>query len=635
MDFAKQILQAHDWDLQAALETVTGGVGGSSAPEAGDVRAPLRTGYVDRLIDTSHEEEAMAAMAASQATEASRQELEDALRASEEEFLRQADIEEQAALAAAMEASQACQAHPSPPNSGFLKAAGPDRAVDNSGSHRRAAPSYPEPGLSRSVASNSRSPGAVPELNPRPPNGLPASRPAPSLESRYTPVTAAAFASSKHSNLQPQADGILAGRESARRLETSEKALEKEKPRKAPRVAEEGETTKMPKHVHKAEVAHNSGSMEPRQSPLDKASAPRQPPSYVSSAAGSFNNKASVPRQAASAAMSSGMPTSIPQSKAAGPRQAAGSSAVAVSSGQLSAGSNLHKVAGPRQTVNPELSGVSAAGSLPQSKAGAQRHTSSSISSAVPKSGTNLPKSKAGTVRQPMSSTTPSDVAATGSMPHTKAGAPRPMSSDTSGPSSGINPSKSKAAARQPTSSTSGVAAGSNAAAQSLAAAVASGNPPVQADVQVTKAAERFAAKEAEDLRREREEAEVKRKEAEAGDQRESDGVVTALQALRRLHLKRDPSELATCLQTLRAYISNLAKYPQEVKYQSINCENSHFRNKVASVEGALAVLQACGFVADGSKLSVDPEFLKTKGAKLWEALSKVDLILEQVKSCS
>jgi len=38
-----------------------------------------------------------------------------------------------------------------------------------------------------------------------------------------------------------------------------------------------------------------------------------------------------------------------------------------------------------------------------------------------------------------------------------------------------------EAAARQPTSSTSGVAAGSNAAAQSLAAAVASGNPPVQA----------------------------------------------------------------------------------------------------------------------------------------------------------
>ena len=74
-----------------------------------------------------------------------------------------------------------------------------------------------------------------------------------------------------------------------------------------------------------------------------------------------------------------------------------------------------------------------------------------------------------------------------------------------------------EAAARQPTSSATGVAAGSNAAAKSPAtpAAVAGGNPPVQAmgngavqaDVEVTKAAERFAAKEAEDLRREREEA--------------------------------------------------------------------------------------------------------------------------------
>lgn len=36
-----------------------------------------------------------------------------------------------------------------------------------------------------------------------------------------------------------------------------------------------------------------------------------------------------------------------------------------------------------------------------------------------------------------------------------------------------------------------------------------------------------------------------------------------SLEALRRLHLKRNPVELATCLQTLRAYINNLAKNPQ------------------------------------------------------------------------
>ena len=73
-----------------------------------------------------------------------------------------------------------------------------------------------------------------------------------------------------------------------------------------------------------------------------------------------------------------------------------------------------------------------------------------------------------------------------------------------------------EAAVRQSTSSATGVAAGSNAAAKSPATpAAAGGNPPVQAmgngavqaDVEVTKAAERFAAKEAEDLRREREEA--------------------------------------------------------------------------------------------------------------------------------
>jgi len=163
-------------------------------------------------------------------------------------------------------------------------------------------------------------------------------------------------------------------------------------------------------------------------------------------------------------------------------------------------------------------------------------------------------------------------------------------------------------------------------------------NPLAQGDEvseAVVQAAERFAAKEAEELRREREEAEAKRREAEACDPRENDAVVSALQALRRLHLKRNPVELATCLQTLRAYINNLAKNPQEVKYQSIKCDNTHFCNKIASLEGAVAVLEACGFVSDGNKLSVDPDFMKTKGPKLWEALSKVDLILEQVKSAT
>ncbi|CAE7284767.1 ubxn-6 [Symbiodinium natans] len=107
-----------------------------------------------------------------------------------------------------------------------------------------------------------------------------------------------------------------------------------------------------------------------------------------------------------------------------------------------------------------------------------------------------------------------------------------------------------------------------------------------------------------------------------------------AWKALRRLHLKRDPAALATCLQTLHAYISNLAKNPQESKFHSINCQNGNFRSRVASLEGGIAVLEACGFVAVDEKLCVDPDFMRSKGPKLWDALSKVSVLLEQVKSC-
>jgi len=156
---------------------------------------------------------------------------------------------------------------------------------------------------------------------------------------------------------------------------------------------------------------------------------------------------------------------------------------------------------------------------------------------------------------------------------------------------------------------------------------------PSEAPKEAT-AADRFAAREESELRREREEAELKRKEAEGGGVREPDPVVNALQALRRQHLKRDPAALATCLQTLHAYISNLAKNPQESKFHSINCQNSNFRSRVAALEGGIEVLQACGFVAVDEKLCVDPDFMKSKGPKLWDALSKVALLLEQVKSC-
>lgn len=150
--------------------------------------------------------------------------------------------------------------------------------------------------------------------------------------------------------------------------------------------------------------------------------------------------------------------------------------------------------------------------------------------------------------------------------------------------------------------------------------------------------AERFAAREAEELRREREEAELRQKEIEAaaaaGQKREVDAIVPALQALRRLH-QHDPDGLASCLQMLRTYINNLAKNPQEPKFQRINGQNAHFQSKVAPFEGAVAVLEACGFEAQGSNFVVGTDFLKHKGPKLWDALSKVDFMFDQVKRSS
>lgn len=141
--------------------------------------------------------------------------------------------------------------------------------------------------------------------------------------------------------------------------------------------------------------------------------------------------------------------------------------------------------------------------------------------------------------------------------------------------------------------------------------------------------------KEAADLQREKDEAELRRREGESSSAppKEADGVVQALVALRRRYKDTDPDGLAICLQTLRAYINNLARNPHEPKFQRINCDNNAFRTRIGAFEGAIAVLLACGFIEEGGALAVEPTFTKTKGSKLWDALTKLDVILQQVKA--
>eukprot|EP00401_Gymnodinium_catenatum_P079938 CAMPEP_0117575262 /NCGR_PEP_ID=MMETSP0784-20121206/62105_1 /TAXON_ID=39447 /ORGANISM="" /LENGTH=329 /DNA_ID=CAMNT_0005374305 /DNA_START=33 /DNA_END=1022 /DNA_ORIENTATION=+ len=144
-------------------------------------------------------------------------------------------------------------------------------------------------------------------------------------------------------------------------------------------------------------------------------------------------------------------------------------------------------------------------------------------------------------------------------------------------------------------------------------------------------------AREAEELHRERAEAEARRllestqSSSSKAEEKKSDEVVSALVALRKRYIDQDPAGLLTCLKTIRTYVNNLARNPQEAKYQRINCENSAFRTRVAAFEGSLAVLTACGFQQEDGILAVGADFVKTKGSKLWGVLAKVDVMISQM----
>eukprot|EP00927_Polykrikos_kofoidii_P065081 TRINITY_DN60880_c0_g1_i1.p1 TRINITY_DN60880_c0_g1~~TRINITY_DN60880_c0_g1_i1.p1 ORF type:complete len:822 (+),score=150.21 TRINITY_DN60880_c0_g1_i1:77-2542(+) len=146
----------------------------------------------------------------------------------------------------------------------------------------------------------------------------------------------------------------------------------------------------------------------------------------------------------------------------------------------------------------------------------------------------------------------------------------------------------------------------------------------------------RREAAEAEALRREAAEAERRRAEEDRSiqkpEERDIDEVVPALVSLRKKYKDQDLEGLTTCLQTLRVYISNLAKNPHDAKFQRIRCDNNAFRNRVAAFEGAADVLRACGFEDEDGALVVNPAFLKSKGPRLFDALTKVDVMLNQIK---
>jgi len=112
-----------------------------------------------------------------------------------------------------------------------------------------------------------------------------------------------------------------------------------------------------------------------------------------------------------------------------------------------------------------------------------------------------------------------------------------------------------------------------------------------------------------------------------------AEAVSSSLVALRRLHLEVRPSELALCLRTLKAYVGNLASKPLEPKFQRIRKDNNAFSSRIACIEGATAVLKACGFEDQEDAWAVDPSYMKAKGPALFDALAKIDVLLNHAES--
>jgi len=170
------------------------------------------------------------------------------------------------------------------------------------------------------------------------------------------------------------------------------------------------------------------------------------------------------------------------------------------------------------------------------------------------------------------------------------------------------------------------------AAAATNAAAAKQREDALKEQEQQEQERKRLEAREAEELRREAEAAAQRQQEAAKAEEKGKDEVVAALGQLWKMHREQNAQALAACLSALRAYIGNLAKNPQDPKFQRINVENSAFKTRVAALEGGVAVLLACGFEPDETgALVVGEAFIKSKGPKLFSALDKLNVMLDQL----
>ena len=55
--------------------------------------------------------------------------------------------------------------------------------------------------------------------------------------------------------------------------------------------------------------------------------------------------------------------------------------------------------------------------------------------------------------------------------------------------------------------------------------------------------------------------------------------------------------ELETCFKTIKIYLSNILKDPNELKFRKINKNNEGFKNRISKLIGGVNILKELGFL--------------------------------------
>ncbi|KFH14566.1 PUB domain-containing protein [Toxoplasma gondii MAS] len=99
---------------------------------------------------------------------------------------------------------------------------------------------------------------------------------------------------------------------------------------------------------------------------------------------------------------------------------------------------------------------------------------------------------------------------------------------------------------------------------------------------------------------------------------------------LMKKYRKDQKEQLRVCFTTVRVYCLNAKDHPLEEKYLKIRKENNAFKSRVLPFEGALELLDVCGFKDTGDFLAISGQ---PDGFVLGQALKFLDVLLEQLKN--